>query len=233
MLGYLRRHHLALIALFIALGGTSYAATRLPADSVGTSQIRNGAVTASKLSPAVRSVGTRSSTRTKAGWRDAKIHSQIAAAKERIRHRAVVTVAAADPWVNSGLSSRAGQRLWTTTRSDGLWSGNPAYYPFSDANGLPIYQGRYRVDSGAPVESLIGFVGARPVNAPEVSIPVGAPRGGPGGISNPGLLALGDTRLNYAPRTHGRIWLRNNDNTNYFSDVGHQIVEVIVTSGPS
>jgi hypothetical protein len=40
---------LALIALFIALGGTSYAAASLPASSVGTAQLRNRAVTPSKL----------------------------------------------------------------------------------------------------------------------------------------------------------------------------------------
>ena len=37
------------LALFIALGGTSYAVTSLPAASVGTAQLRNGAVSASKL----------------------------------------------------------------------------------------------------------------------------------------------------------------------------------------
>jgi hypothetical protein len=36
---------IALIALFVALGGTTYAATSLPANSVGTKQLRNGAVT--------------------------------------------------------------------------------------------------------------------------------------------------------------------------------------------
>jgi hypothetical protein len=30
-----------------------------------------------------------------------------------------------------------------------------------------------------------------------------------------------------------RIWLRNNDNTNYYSDVGRQIVKVILTMGGS
>jgi len=40
---------ISLIALFVALGGTTYAATSLPANSVGTRQIKNGAVTASKL----------------------------------------------------------------------------------------------------------------------------------------------------------------------------------------
>jgi hypothetical protein len=41
---------ISLIALFVALGGTSYAAiTALPKNSVGTAQIKNGAVTAAKL----------------------------------------------------------------------------------------------------------------------------------------------------------------------------------------
>jgi hypothetical protein len=41
---------ISLIALFVALGGTSYAAiSSLPANSVGTQQLKNGAVTAAKL----------------------------------------------------------------------------------------------------------------------------------------------------------------------------------------
>jgi hypothetical protein len=51
-LGYIRRHHVALLALFIALGGTSYAAVKLPRNSVGTAQIKTHAVTTSKLSTA-------------------------------------------------------------------------------------------------------------------------------------------------------------------------------------
>jgi hypothetical protein len=39
-----------LIALFVALGGTSYAAiATLPANSVGTTQLKNGAVTRAKI----------------------------------------------------------------------------------------------------------------------------------------------------------------------------------------
>jgi hypothetical protein len=50
----LRRHFTyanaaATIALFVALGGTSYAALSLPAGSVGTKQLKNGAVTKAKL----------------------------------------------------------------------------------------------------------------------------------------------------------------------------------------
>ncbi len=47
---YLRQHHLALLALFVALGGTSYAAVKLPAKSVGTAQLKSHAVTPAKLS---------------------------------------------------------------------------------------------------------------------------------------------------------------------------------------
>jgi hypothetical protein len=45
---------ISLIALFVALGGTSYAAiVTLPKNSVGTPQIKNGAVTAPKLKSSV------------------------------------------------------------------------------------------------------------------------------------------------------------------------------------
>jgi Collagen triple helix repeat (20 copies) len=54
VLAYLRRHHIGLLALFVALGGTSYAAAKLPRNSVGTAQIRSGAVTKAKLERSVR-----------------------------------------------------------------------------------------------------------------------------------------------------------------------------------
>ena len=40
---------ISLIALFIALGGTGYAALKLPRNSVGTRQLKNNAVTSSKV----------------------------------------------------------------------------------------------------------------------------------------------------------------------------------------
>ena len=47
---FLKSNAIALIALFIALGGTSYAAVAIPGNSVGSRQLRNGAVTPAKLS---------------------------------------------------------------------------------------------------------------------------------------------------------------------------------------
>jgi hypothetical protein len=40
---------ISLIALFVALGGTTYAATSLPANSIGTKQLKKNAVTARKI----------------------------------------------------------------------------------------------------------------------------------------------------------------------------------------
>jgi hypothetical protein len=49
LFGYVHRHHIALLALFVALGGTSYAVVSLPPNSVGSKQIRKNAVTAAKV----------------------------------------------------------------------------------------------------------------------------------------------------------------------------------------
>jgi hypothetical protein len=45
---YLAQHHVALLALFVALGGTAYA-TSLPRNSVGSAQLRDNAVTSAKV----------------------------------------------------------------------------------------------------------------------------------------------------------------------------------------
>jgi hypothetical protein len=49
LLNHLRAQYLGAIALFVALGGTTYAATTLSAGSVGNKQLHNSAVTANKL----------------------------------------------------------------------------------------------------------------------------------------------------------------------------------------
>jgi hypothetical protein len=49
MVGYLRRHHLALLALFVALGGTSYAAVELSKNSVGAREIKRSAVRSAEV----------------------------------------------------------------------------------------------------------------------------------------------------------------------------------------
>jgi hypothetical protein len=53
---YMKRHHLALFALFVALGGTSFAASNalLPKNSVGTAQVINGSLQTNDLSKNAR-----------------------------------------------------------------------------------------------------------------------------------------------------------------------------------
>ena len=51
ILNYLRTNLVACIALFVSLGGTSYAAFSLPAGSVGAPQLKNHAITAVKFNP--------------------------------------------------------------------------------------------------------------------------------------------------------------------------------------
>jgi hypothetical protein len=48
-LRFLRGNSIALLALFVALGGTTYAATALPRNSVGSKQLKRNAVTATKI----------------------------------------------------------------------------------------------------------------------------------------------------------------------------------------
>ena len=49
LLAYARRNAVAFAALFVALGGTGYAAVSLPAGSVGNRQLRNHSITPVKL----------------------------------------------------------------------------------------------------------------------------------------------------------------------------------------
>jgi hypothetical protein len=246
VLAYVRRHHIGLIALFVALGGTSYATTQLRDNSVGNRQIqagavtatkiRDGAVTEEKLSPRLRArLGlTRPSRPTPltrpnrptpltgpAKWRDPGISAAIGSTGQTIVSQKILTVQVTANWVPTGFSITAGQHLWIDTRTDGQWSGNPQFFPFSDADGLgsSVYKNCWKIDDDAPVESLIGFAGGSPINVPE---------GCQGGTTNPGFFKVGDLLKDYSPQTTGPIWLRTNDNTNHFSNVGKQIVKVIV-----
>ncbi len=48
---HLRRNAVGYVALFVALGGTGYAALRIPANSVGARQIKNHVITPVKFNP--------------------------------------------------------------------------------------------------------------------------------------------------------------------------------------
>jgi hypothetical protein len=56
---HLRGNVIAYLALFVALGGTSYAAINLPAGSVGARQIKNNSITPAKFDPSKISASVR------------------------------------------------------------------------------------------------------------------------------------------------------------------------------
>jgi hypothetical protein len=59
----------ALVALFVALGGGAYAALKLPANSVGAAQLKKSAVTPTKLSPAAKRALSKLGPKNQAGAR--------------------------------------------------------------------------------------------------------------------------------------------------------------------
>jgi hypothetical protein len=219
VLRYLKRHHVGVVALLVVLCGAAYAATSLSASDAGK-----------QPSPALDASRRGRGPGARASWRYPAILSRIASAHETVVGEKIVTVAANRPWIDTGVSIAPPAHLWIDTRADGRWTGNPRFFPYSDANGLPVYPGQYRVDARAAVLSLIGFVGkGSPPTPSEVLVMRSASPGGPGGITNPGFVEVGNRLLDFTPKAGGEVWLRNNDNTNYISDVGRQIVRVIIT----
>jgi hypothetical protein len=51
LFSHIRSNGIGYLALFVALGGTSYAAVNLPAGSVGNRQLKNDSITSNKLNP--------------------------------------------------------------------------------------------------------------------------------------------------------------------------------------
>ncbi|MGH3263853.1 MAG: hypothetical protein ACRDNS_17890 [Trebonia sp.] len=86
LLAHARVNAVAYVALFVALGGTSYAAVNLPAGSVGTTQLRNGSVTGAKLARGAVSAASLNS-KTLAGhialWAQIQTDGHVASSSPR------------------------------------------------------------------------------------------------------------------------------------------------------
>ena len=130
ILTHLRGNVVAYIALFIALGGTSYAAFSLPAGSVGDRQIQNHAIGAVKLNPGSIAASVRAWAdvtwdgvwRVRASSRDIQITRTALGEAVRWRHTRFARdcMASVTPernfLVTGGSSSAAG---YVTTSFDG------------------------------------------------------------------------------------------------------------------
>ena len=92
-LTFIRHNAIALLALLVALGGTSYAALSLPAGSVGTTQLRNGAVTSRKLAKqavTAASLDPKSIAGYVADWAQINASGQVTSSSPRAK--AVVVI---------------------------------------------------------------------------------------------------------------------------------------------
>ena len=78
IVSHLRGNLVAYLALFIALGGASYAAVSVPANSVGTRQLRNHSVTPVKLDPGKIGASVRA-------WAVIQDGTKVIAARPRAR----------------------------------------------------------------------------------------------------------------------------------------------------
>ena len=128
VLAYLRHHALAGLALvcsLLSLAGASYAAFRLPGGSVGTRELKNGAVTAAKLDPTsvAASVRAWANLTWSGGWRvkasTSDIHVATAAVGELVSWRhtrfAGNCMASVTPQRNFGPGAGRDRARWTAT----------------------------------------------------------------------------------------------------------------------
>ena len=82
---HIRANVVAYLALFVALGGTSYAAIKLPANSVGTRQIKNHSITPIKLDPSKTGAVVRFWAILDASPPGSTLDEQVTASRPRAR----------------------------------------------------------------------------------------------------------------------------------------------------
>ena len=85
-LHHIRNNAVGYIALFVALGGTGYAALSLPANSVGTRQLRSGAVTSRKIAKgavAASALDPKSIAGHIVGWAQIRADGHVTSAAPR------------------------------------------------------------------------------------------------------------------------------------------------------
>ena len=180
-----RRNSVAYLALFVALGGTSYAAVKLPANSVGNRQLARGAVSSTKVKDG--SLLTRDFRR---GQLRARVQGPTGArgpAGLRGPTGSQGATGPSDTWAHSMTSGAASTSF---TLGPGSYEYHLGAY-FTNNGGSPVAAGCYEGLSAG---------GAAPVrfetNYSKTSVPGS---GGYGSVAKAGVLEITDTKqLNFA-----------------------------------
>jgi hypothetical protein len=159
-LRFLRGNTLALLALFIALGGTTYAATALPKNSVGTKQLKKNAVTAVKIK-------NGSATNTKIGANavtGAKVKNDSLTGADILESSLgkVPSATAADSATNSTNATNA---THATTADTATTAGNANALNGYAANGL------IRIAQGSNGSSVVLGAGDTTVTSVSITAP--------------------------------------------------------------
>ena len=154
LLSFLSHNMIALIALFVALGGTAYAATALPAGSVGTKQLKNAAVTSSKIKTnAVNSAKVADNSLTGADLLESSLGQVPSAANAATATNATHADAASNADAVGGVSAadlmQGGGSIISARLTEPLNSGNGAILSVpgfgsieasSGSGGIPNYR---------------------------------------------------------------------------------------------
>lgn len=177
--GFLRKrltfsNVIALLALFIALGGTSYAVTALPKNSVGTQQIKKGAVTGAKvkngsLSSADFAAGTLLKGDTGASGATGPQGATGAAGPAGAQYSSVdgdsqtnpiesnaVSVASGDIYLDQAGKYAMFARFDTTLTANMCLGGDPVLFLSTDGTVLAKSARRF-LDSGSQWDGLVLF----------------------------------------------------------------------------
>jgi hypothetical protein len=147
---HVRRNGVAYVALFVALGGTSYAAIKLPANSVGHAQLRDNAVTSKEV---------KNHSLRKVDFKPGQIHNGAPGARG-----ATGPAGAAGPAGPAGAPATA---LWAVVRADGsLVRGSNVETTNRAAGGTYSVTFNRSVVACADLVNLGGWTNGGEVNVP-------------------------------------------------------------------
>jgi hypothetical protein len=145
----------ATVALFIALGGTGYAALSLPRDSVGSRELRPRSVAHSELGrDAVTSFNVRDES---IGIRDLSLSARERLAGERGLAGAPGTQGATGAKGDTGPSGRDALSLWAVVNHDAVRYGGTATAATHEATGEYVVSFS-RAASGCAASATLAFV---------------------------------------------------------------------------
>jgi hypothetical protein len=142
---------MATIAVFIALGGASYAATELPRDSVGTEQLQDGAVTGTKIK-----VGSLPASDLAA---DARSFSKADSDARYLGRTITITSEIAPVLANSYRSGRATCREGYEAAGGGVFSSDPIAGKVTAS--IPLVGGLPRPGRSHDAQSWFGTISAQ------------------------------------------------------------------------